>query len=294
MKTILFALLSCVIIIGLSAQNRSNTDNGQERLLDKENRLDSIWRNTNIWQEGVAKIGGESFKDLSSIKPPRWAKWDYNLGKYYTSEMIYPEHLLKINQAGYSVVTFSIDTLGFPHDINILTSINKEFDNEVIRLTKELPHCLPCRDENDKRMECSYTVYVPFLPQHYREYKEKRTADEQNEHLFIHYEGEPYFPGGGGVWAPKNYITQRLKYDPSLLGDKQQVKGVYDIMIDSYGDVYDAKVIRSCGIADWDNQVLEIIKGMPRWTPADNTYGKGKYTECGWIVPVIFNREKQE
>lgn len=96
MKKILFALLSCVVIIGLSAQNRSNTDNGQERLLDKENRLDSIWRNTNIWQEGVAKIGGESFKDLSSIKPPRWAKWDYNLEEYYTSEMIYPEHLLKV------------------------------------------------------------------------------------------------------------------------------------------------------------------------------------------------------
>ena len=34
---------------------------------------------------------------------------------------------------------------------------------------EELPYCLPYRDKNGKRMECFYTVYVPFLPQHYRD-----------------------------------------------------------------------------------------------------------------------------
>ena len=64
--------------------------------------------------------------------------------------MVYPEELLKKNQAGYSVVMFSIDTLGLPHNTYILTSRHKEFDKEVIRLTKELPHCLPCRDKDGK------------------------------------------------------------------------------------------------------------------------------------------------
>ena len=70
--------------------------------------------------------------------------------------------------AGYSVAMFAIDTLGVPGIVNILTTNYKEFDQEVIRLTKELPHCLPCRDQKGKQMECLYTVYVPFLPQHYR------------------------------------------------------------------------------------------------------------------------------
>ena len=58
---------------------------------------------------------------------------------------------------------FSLDTLGLPRGINILTSIHKDFDKEVIRLTQELPHCLPCRDKNGKRMECFlYSVCTIF------------------------------------------------------------------------------------------------------------------------------------
>ena len=60
--------------------------------------------------------------------------------------------------------------------------------------------------------------------------------------------------------------------------------------INSYGEVYDAKVVRSCGIEDWDNQVLEIIRKMPRWTPAINYYGKGEYQKSVWTIPVVFKR----
>ena len=63
---------------------------------------------------------------------------------------------------------FAIDTLGVSGIVNILTTTHKESDQEVIRSTKELPHSLPCRDENGKRIEFFYIVYVPFLPQHYR------------------------------------------------------------------------------------------------------------------------------
>lgn len=87
-----------------------------------------------------------------------------------------------------------------------------------------------------------------------------------------------------------NYITLHLKYGPKLLGDKQQVRGIYTIRIDSYGEVYEAKVLRSCGIQDWDNQVLGIIRKMPRWTPTINYYGKGEYRESVWTIPVIFKR----
>lgn len=135
----------------------------------KEKCLDSIWRAENIWNLGVLDMSGKPFKDLSVIESPRWAIWGYDLEKYFTSRMVYPKHMLTKNQAGYSIVMFSLDTLGLPHNVSILTTRHKDFDKEVIRLVKELPHCLPCRDKNGKRMECLYTVYVPFLPQHYRD-----------------------------------------------------------------------------------------------------------------------------
>lgn len=72
-----------------------NTINSPAKMLANEQRLDSIWRKEDIWNKGVADISGKPIKDLSTIEPPRWAVWDYDLTKYYVSQMKYPEELLK-------------------------------------------------------------------------------------------------------------------------------------------------------------------------------------------------------
>lgn len=288
-RTLIFQYLPDTLTIGVGPV-RCVTDNSLQGQWENENRLDSIWRAEISWNIGVLDMSGSPVKDLSTIEPPRWAKWDYDLEKYYTSQMVYPEELLKKNQAGYSVVMFSIDTLGLPHNTYILTSRHKEFDKEVIRLTKELPHCLPCRDKDGKRMKCYYAVYVPFLPQHYRNrVKADSIAEEEQKHCFVEWEAVSSFQDGE-PWSAQNYITRHLKYDPTLLGDKQQARGIYTMRINSYGEVYEAKVLRSCGIQDWDNQVLEIIRKMPRWTPTINYYGKGEYRESVWTIPIFFKR----
>ena len=288
-STLIFQYLPDTLTIGVGPV-RCVTDNSLQGQWENENRLDSIWRAEISWNIGVLDMSGSPVKDLSTIEPPRWAKWDYDLEKYYTSQMVYPEELLKKNQAGYSIVMFSIDTLGLPHNTYILTSRHKEFDKEVIRLTKELPHCLPCRDKDGKRMKCYYAVYVPFLPQHYRNrVKADSIAEEEQKHCFVEWEAVSSFQDGE-PWSAQNYITRHLKYDPTLLGDKQQARGIYTMRINSYGEVYEAKVLRSCGIQDWDNQVLEIIRKMPRWTPTINYYGKGEYRESVWTIPIFFKR----
>lgn len=289
-STLVFLYLPDTLTIGVGPV-RCVTDNSLQGQRENENRLDSIWRAEIGWNLGVLNMSGKPIKDLSTIEPPRWAKWNYDLEKYYTSQMLYPEDLLKKNQAGYSVVMFSIDTLGLPHGIHILTSKHKEFDKELIRLTKELPHCLPCRDKDGKRMKCYYAVYVPFLPQHYRDrVKADSIAEERNKQMFVEWETVSSFQDGK-PWSAQNYITQHLKYDSALLDDKQQVRGIYTIRINSYGEVYEAKVLRSCGIEDWDNQVLDIIKRMPRWTPTINYYGKGEYWESVWTIPIFFKKK---
>ncbi len=289
-STLVILYLPERMTIGVRAVKYINIVNSLAKMRENENRLDSIWRKEDIWNKGVASISGKPIKDLSTIEPPRWAKWDYDLEKYYTSQMVYPEELLKKNQAGYSVVMFSIDTLGLSRSINILTTIHKKFDKEVIRLTRELPHCLPCRDKDGKRMECFYTVYVPFLPQHYRDrVKADSIREEELKQSFVEWEAVSSFQDGK-PWSAQNYISQHLKYDPALLGDKQQVRGIYTVRINSYGEVYEAKVLRSCGIQDWDNQVLEIIRKMPRWTPTIHYYGKGEYRKSVWTIPIFFKR----
>lgn len=269
---------------------RCTTDNSIQGQRQNEERLDSIWRKEDIWNKGVAKITGEPIKDLSTIEPPRWAIWNYDLEKYFVSRMKYPKKLPEKNVAGYSVVMFSLDTLGLPRGINILTSIHKDFDKEVIRLAQELPHCLPCRDKNGKRMECFYTVYVPFLPQHYKDrVKTDSVREEELKQCLVEWESGSYFQKGN-PYAITNYINEHLRYNPKMLGNKNQIRGIYTIQIDSYGEVSEAKTMRSCGIPEWDNQVLQIIKSMPRWTPAIN-YWKGEYCNSVWTVPVLFKND---
>ncbi len=290
-STLVFQYLPDSLTIGVGSV-KCVTDNSIEGQRKNEERLDSIWRKEDIWNKGVAKITGEPVKDLSAIEPPRWAGWNYDLTKYYVSQMKYPEELLKKNIAGYSVVMFSIDTLGLPRAINILTTKHKDFDKEVIRLTKELPHCLPCRDKNGKRMECLFTVYVPFLPQHYKDRVRKDSIwEEEQKHCFVEWESPSRFRDGNPV-AIQDYIEERLVYDPKLLGNKEQVRGFYNAKINSYGEVSEVNVFQSCGIQKWDAQVMDIIKGMPRWTPAISFYGKNKYMESKWTMNVFFRKTK--
>ena len=270
---------------------RCTTDNSVQGQRQNEERLDSIWCKEDIWNKGVAKITGEPIKDLSTIEPPRWAVWDYDLTKYYVSQMKYPEELLKKNVAGYSVVMFALDTLGLPRWNTILTTIHEDFDKEVIRLTKELPHCLPCRNKNGKRMECLYTVYVPFLPQHYRDrVKADSVREEELKQSFVEWEAVSYFEKAN-PYAITNYINERLTYDSNLLNGKKEIKGIYTIRIDSYGEKIKVETLRGCGIQEWDNQVLQIIKGMPRWTPTINFHGKGEYRNSVWTVHVLFKND---
>ena len=270
---------------------RCTTDNSIQGQRQNEERLDSIWCKEDIWNKGVAKITGEPIKDLSTIEPPRWAVWDYDLTKYYVSQMKYPEELLKKNVAGYSVVMFALDTLGLPRWNTILTTIHEDFDKEVIRLTKELPHCLPCRNKNGKRMECLYTVYVPFLPQHYRDrVKADSVREEELKQSFVEWEAVSYFEKAN-PYAITDYINERLTYDSNLLNGKKEIKGIYTIRIDSYGEIIKVETLRGCGIQEWDNQVLQIIKGMPRWTPTINFHGKGEYRNSVWTVPVLFKND---
>lgn len=290
-STLVFQYLPDSLTIGVGSV-KCVTDNTLEGQRKNEERLDSIWRKEDIWNKGVAKITGVPVKDLSTIEPPRWAVWDYDLTKYYVSQMKYPEELLKKNIAGYSVVMFSIDTMGLPRSINILTTKHKDFDKEVIRLTKDLPHCLPCLDKNGKRMECLYTVYVPFLPQHYRDRVKKDSIwEEEQKHCFVEWESPSRFMDGNPRTI-QNYIDERLVYDASLLGNKEQTRGLYRVKINSYGEVSEVVVFRSCDIQEWDLQVMDIIKGMPRWTPAISYYGKSKFRESEWAMNVYFRKTK--
>ena len=128
------------------------------------------------------------------------------------------------------------------------------------------------------------------LPNQGNEYSKHLCFNKKRElECLATWESGSYFQKGN-PYAITNYINEHLRYNPKMLGNKNQIRGIYTIQIDSYGEVSEAKTMRSCGIPEWDNQVLQIIKSMPRWTPAIN-YWKGEYCNSVWTVPVLFKND---
>lgn len=133
MKPSLFFILFILCFYpSITLKGQNNKADSVSLHENMEAHLDSIWRKENIWNLGVAKITGEPIKDLSTIEAPKWAKWNCDLEEYFISQMKYPKHLLAKNQAGYSVVMFSLDTLGLPRAINILATTHKDFGKELL------------------------------------------------------------------------------------------------------------------------------------------------------------------
>ncbi len=219
-STLIIRYIPQRLVIGNGPVKYINTINSPAKMLANEQRLDSIWRKEDIWNKGVTDISGKPIKDLSTIEPPRWAVWDYDLTKYYVSQMKYPEELLKKNVAG----------------------------------------------------------------------KKDSISEEALKHCLVQWETQSYFQKDNQQ-SPVDYIEKRISYNPLLLGSKKEAEGRYGILIDSYGEVTKAHTISSCGISEWDNQVLQIIQTMPHWIPVVNHQGKGHYRDAAWAITFTFRND---
>ena len=87
---------------------------------------------------------------------------------------------------------------------------------------------------------------------------------EEKETSFVPLERQPEFPGGPAAWA--NFLNKYLRTPGDLeAGEKKMV--LISFMVDAEGSVTGFKVVQSGGTA-FDNEVIRVLKKMPRWKPA--------------------------
>ena len=88
--------------------------------------------------------------------------------------------------------------------------------------------------------------------------------DESGEQAFAPLEKGPEFPGGPGAWA--HFLGRYLQVPGELEpGEKKVV--LINFMVDADGSVTRFTVVQSAGAA-FDNEVIRVLKKMPRWKPA--------------------------
>ena len=115
------------------------------------------------------------------------------------------------------------------------------------------------------------------------EEQQPQPPTEEDEERFRIVRDLPQFPGGLTEFT--KWLTRNLKYPKSLEGRKVEGPVIAEFMVNTDGSVTDVKIVHSLH-PDCDNEVLRVLRMMPRWTP-----GIENDKPCRTVVrvPVIFN-----
>ena len=97
---------------------------------------------------------------------------------------------------------------------------------------------------------------------------------EDGRAVYTRVEQMPEFNGNMPEWLEHN-----IKYPASARKKNQQGRSVMQFVIEPDGHIADAKVVRSSGFAELDEESMRVINKMPNWTA-------GKH--LGQTVPVLF------
>lgn len=92
---------------------------------------------------------------------------------------------------------------------------------------------------------------------------------------------QPQFPGGTSAWL--NFLTRHLRPPQDMEpGEKRSCQIRFSV--DEEGLITNFQVVQSGG-AEFDNEVIRVLKKMPKWLPAIQA---GKPTAVSFTQPVTF------
>lgn len=92
----------------------------------------------------------------------------------------------------------------------------------------------------------------------------------------------PQFPGGPVEFM--KWLTRNLKYPPEVQQQQLQGRVVAEFIVGSDGSITDVKILTSLH-PQCDDEVLRVLRMMPRWTPGID---KGEPCRTKVCIPVVF------
>ena len=105
---------------------------------------------------------------------------------------------------------------------------------------------------------------------------------KSGEKIYSSVETMPQYPGGMKYF--KRYIDRNLKYPEEAKKNKIEGVVVMQFVVEKNGDITSPRVVRRLE-SSLDSVAMNLIKGMPRWTPASD---HGVKVRCKYSVPIAF------
>ncbi len=252
-KTMLYMII-CLLCVSLAnAQNNNPLNNSPDKDTTQEVFVDPVIH-------------------------PKFPGGDEALMQYLSENLVYPPTIQDRRFKGKVLVQFVVETDGSISNVEVVRSLYKDLDEEVVRVIKNMPKWIPA-EQDGKAIREYYRVPIGFefgdssMPTFSTS---NNTIQEENERVFVEVEQLPEFPGGKKAFI--QYLNENLVYPKSAYERKVEGKVVVSFVVEADGSITNVKVANSVD-EDLDKEAVRVVKAMPKWIP-----GKHK----GKAVPVLF------
>lgn len=111
--------------------------------------------------------------------------------------------------------------------------------------------------------------------------KRKSPQKYKGEHVYVIVEEMPKFKGG--IDNMQRYLKQKMSELDSKYITGQRCFVTF--IITKEGKIDNVCITRGSGNKEVDAIALELVKGMPTWSPGKE---KGKPVHCSYTVPITF------
>lgn len=118
-------------------------------------------------------------KTKDRIVEPSFIGGRKELLKYMEKNMVYPVEMQRLGKSGEVVVEFCVERSGVISGVSVVKSLSKDFDDEAIRLTRNMPRWNP-GTKNGVPVRYKMTMPINFKLK-----RKHGTIDKDNNREFI-------------------------------------------------------------------------------------------------------------
>jgi len=176
----------------------------------------------------------------------------YDLGKYLSEHLKYPDSAYNHDVQGRVVVRFIVNEDGSISDCNVIKGIGGGCDEEATRVISKMPAWLAGVHDGAK-VKVYFTMPIAFTLEEKTQVKHVVTNKEPTVYLYV---DEPPYP----EYSIRNYFRDNFHCREPWGG------GTVRIVVNEDGSISDPSVIRGIDIGCRD-ELYRILKNMPHWKP---------------------------
>ncbi|MCE5205989.1 MAG: TonB family protein [Porphyromonadaceae bacterium] len=227
----------------------------------------------------VRKQEGEEEIFVVVEKMPEFPGGQKGMMQFLADSIRYPKEAMEKGIQGRVICNFVVMKDGSVSDVQIVRGVDPLIDAEAVRVLKLMPDWKP-GTQHGKDVNVRFTLPVVFS---LVKKESKIVIDEPkqvNETMSVEAQVQPNFTFPGGQKEMMRFISGKIRYPVEA-----QEKGLQGLVNTSFrvngdGTITGAEVTDGAeGMSTLNNEVLRIIKEMPRWEKDEFVLVSGRVTD---------------